>query len=993
MLASIRNLTVATLFLVTLAIVYHKTVVPWLTPISVTPVALKPHEQNRRIENVSDLFPQGSWQRQSPTQLQTPDAMLLFEHWEQIKDNDDNETSGWRLWPITVVMGRGMSSELEPDPIVLESNDGATITFDGSLDMMAGGAPPIRRGRLIGDVKISRLQSDRPIRLETSEVNIDRKKIWTTEQIQLQMGDVRMVGRDLTVNLTSTSSLSKTNQTPEPDRLELIYLDELTLPLEESDDPKSGGVISIGCSGLVEYDFALDTLQLTDAVRLMRTAVDGTRDQFDCDQLQMAINRPTANSAPRELISDWISSVTATGSPLVADMPSWDLGVKADTLNWDSKKGRLAATGERGIEIRRGEIRARLASLHYEFDAANPTAIGTTVVDGVGLIEMAGNDVPLRWARWKRRLEIRPTIGNDSSSTKQTRVPIEIFVDGGFEAQTVDGGTMTADTVQGVLTPDPANTKAWLPERFDVRDNIRLDTAQIAVVADQLRLYFADDPSPSTPQSAQATTSMGQLVRQPQDDQSPTAPVARSRPTIQGRTINAQVMRSASGMTARKLSVVDDVVVSHTLLTGGVAMPARLTGKVLQFVNDGGSDILQLKSDGGEPAKLELGDGFFIGPEIQVRPLENLIWINDAGEFRIPSTLLPTGTPSRDPQADTLRISQSTPSSIQWINPPHCLWRGEMLFDGKSARLTGGVDIDASLVQNQSPWDIKLRGETLQVDLSQPIELRSVDSMKAATVSQLSLLGSEQRPVFAEAIGRDANQAQISRHLFHAERLTLQPSKTQSSMLEGIGPGWYRGWMAAKDDASYDPNQDSNQSTLINNGESLTGVHLVFQERMVADLSRQDLHFQSGVRVAMQNVESWDSVLEASQIIEPAIGTKLLNCDRLRMSVDRSAPRVPGIQPPPAWEVQAEGGIAFQTRSENGLLHGTAALATYSANKDLFTARGVPGQPATINQVRPDGTPGANGELELFAIRPSTMKVESAVFLRVNVSGNPSGNR
>jgi hypothetical protein len=208
-------------------------------------------------------------------------------------------------------------------------------------------------------------------------------------------------------------------------------------------------------------------------------------------------------------------------------------------------------------------------------------------------------------------------------------------------------------------------------------------------------------------------------------------------------------------------------------------------------------------------------------------------------------------------------------------------------------------------------------------------------------------------------------------------------------MMEGMGPGWYRGWMAAKPDAM----SNSNDSTLIDSAAgTLTGVHLIFQDRMVADLSRQDLHFQSGVRVAMQNVDSWDSVLEASQISEPAVGTKLLDCDRLRMSVDRSAPRVPGIQPPPAWEVQAEGGITFQTRSENGLMHGTAALATYSASKDLFTARGVPGQPATVNQVRPDGTPGASGLLELFAIRPSTMKVESAVFLRVNVSGNPASN-
>ena len=144
-------------------------------------------------------------------------------------------------------------------------------------------------------------------------------------------------------------------------------------------------------------------------------------------------------------------------------------------------------------------------------------------------------------------------------------------------------------------------------------------------------------------------------VSQPNGSQEIVHPVARPAPTIRGELIDAQLRRNAEGLSAKNLSVIGGVEVLHQIETGGQSLPARLTGQRLQLVDGGGADILQLVSDDNTPARFELGDGYFVGPEIQVRPADNVVWINAAGEFQMPSSVLPEGIgnePRRRPLLD-----------------------------------------------------------------------------------------------------------------------------------------------------------------------------------------------------------------------------------------------------------------------------------------------------------------------------------------------------
>ena len=229
MLHRLTHYTTALIFLSAMSVIYQNIVTPWMQPPHVDRVRTLDRRIVRNDELLNDLFAEGTWQRGQCKQLQTSDGMLLFQDWQQIDDDQ------WKLWPVTVVIGRGMSGVKEGIPVIIDAPQGAEIKFTRTLDVMSGGAPPIERGRMIGAVHIYRrnkLQQQRSLDLRTANVGIDNRKIWTTETIDMKVGEARLLGRDLTLHLSGPTGASAGSNPTVLDRMELIYLDELVMPLQ-----------------------------------------------------------------------------------------------------------------------------------------------------------------------------------------------------------------------------------------------------------------------------------------------------------------------------------------------------------------------------------------------------------------------------------------------------------------------------------------------------------------------------------------------------------------------------------------------------------------------------------------------------------------------------------------------------------------------------------------------------------------------------------------
>lgn len=1014
MLKRLRHYMISLTVLSVMALLYNTMFAPLVQPPEVEAIGMAPDPILKTDDSLKDIFAEGAWQRGPCKQLQTADGMLLFQNWEQTDDDQ------WKLWPVTVVIGRGMSRDKSDAPVILEASDGAEIKFAESLDVMSGGAPPIHRGRMIGNVHIYRQSAaDKrdEIDIRTSNVGIDSRKIWTTDAIEMRVGRARMLGRDLTIHVAGPATPGGKNGQVATvlDRMELIYLDELVMPLDSSSlfestpgtteaSTANSAMLSVACGGRVEYDFAMDQLTLRDAVSLVHHVPGRLADRFDCELLELKLNDPTNDSLQRQSPVDWLVEIVAVGDPAIAKLPSFDAELAAERIELNVSLGLIQAEGRRGIQLRRGGITARLARLVYQFDPKQPKAIGLIDAQGAGIVQIDDPLIPLRKAQWRDGIKLQPT---GQTTVDQLDTDVDLWVDGDIHAWMSDGGEFRADSIAGVLTPVakttpsgnvPSNPGAktemtLVPDRFEISGNVRIDTTALAAETQRMLLFFVSEEDPQ-PQSVEQgprrdASPLRQWVVQPRKPGEMVDPIARPRPTIRGDSIRAQLRRSGSQLSAKKLSVVGSVEVLHQIKTGDQTLPAKLTGDQLQLVDGGGEDILQLTSGPDAPARFELGDGFFIGPQIQVRPSDNLIWMNAAGEFQMPSAALPTKLLGQsDPAAPERGLSQRPgskqgESDFRWTKPPHCRWQGEMIFDGRSLVLSDGVDITASLANADGTWDLQLSGDRLQVDLAQGVQVRDMQAMRGAAIQSIALMQAANRPVLVQALQRGDDGAIESRHMMHAIMLTLTPDN--GGRLLGDGPGWYRGWMIPK--TSGTPFARREQASKQNGAPSITGLHLVFNDSMQGDLSNRNLEFLRGVRVGVRGVASWDDAFDAQTMDAISLGESTLDCDRLRFSVEPGfRNQGPLAGSPPPWEMEATSGVVFRSRSENGLLEGTATRASYSSSKDLFTVEGAPNRAAIFRQTRPDGTPGPEGAVRTMSIRPGTMKVENAVIERLNIA-------
>ncbi len=1043
---SIHYIT-ALAFLSVLALVYHVLVLAWLRPPDVERVALAPAREFKVGDTLADLFPEGAWQREKCKRLQTADGMLLFQNWEQSSPDQ------WKLWPMTVVIGRGAQNSNNASPVVIESNEGAEIKFTGSLDVMSGGAPPIQRGRMIGVVQISRPNPTTPSQslfIRTANVGIDNQKIWTTETIQMNLGKAKMVGRDMTIHLATNTSapMSPGGKTAVLDRMELIYLEEFRMPLENGGlwpaagqssptvttssapapapapesmlssvptDPSlqaapslqgdHAAEVQLQCNGRMEYDFAIDQLMLRDSVSLIHQIAGAKTDRFDCDTIELTFRDPSNKSIPRENALDWLHRIKATGAPLAARLPNLDLEIFAGQIDMQATKGLVRADGIQGIEVHRGGIHARLESIVYQYDPASPDKLGAIDARGIGIVTMDDPNLPIRRAQWSEGFKLQPLgpMTKDSFASE-----VGFWIDGNVKTTLVDGGEFQADTVEGVLKPDPRQdpsqpSQKLIPDRVAALGDVHLDTATLQADTDQLRLFFVD-PDPSSMAMIEGNHdeekgSIRQLVKQPESGTS-TVPVAiaRSRPTVQGHAITAKLLLSDAGVHAQDLSVVGAVKLTHTVQLGGRPMQAKLTGEQLRLIDGGGEDVLQLGSGVDSPARFELGDGYFVGPLIQIRPSDNIIWINEAGEFRIPSQALPSslanataGSGSEDNGVLTNRSSTTnndTATKLTWTKPPLCRWQGEMVFDGKTATLTDGVEIDASLVNGTEPWDVHVAADRMEILLHDGVQVRDLKTMKTATVQRIDLLQTESRPLMIQAVQRAGDGLTESKHVLHAEKLTLVPA--DGGKVYGAGPGWYRCWSrgeAGNLKLGSAANADVDRS-------KLTGIHLIFHDTMQGDLLHKTLDFMRGVRVGVRDVASWDDVFDAQSMDALSAGQTTLDCDHLRFGISPEAihlPSIAGLGTP--WETEASGGVVFRTRNERGLLECSATRAAYSAAKDQFTMHGAPNRPALFRQQLPDGQAGPEGAVKTMTLKLKTMEVENLQLERLNIAAPPGAVR
>ena len=558
-----KHYCVALACLLVLMGIYQSTVTLWLIPekMEQAPVMKRPiHQDDGTLRH---WFAENDWQRGRCIRLKTDDGVLLFQDWEQ------EGPKKWRLWPITIVIGQNLSESSSEAPIMVQSSEGARIEFTEPLDITSGRAPGIRSGEILGNVSIKR---DSPVasrqslayatsdsastkrsvyqtaakdrrgqqRFEilTSKVGIDNRRIWTTAAIHMKFGRASLVGQDLTLHLATstpggTGGNGRRDLSGALDRLELIYLRELLLPLDEfrnSPGPSSDGLVQLRCNGRIEYDFALDQLALNRDVRLTRhrnrtsLETDQATDWFRCHSLQLTLRDPMNRDRARKTALDWIDRVEATGYPLTVHMDEQSLDVAAGQLLFDPVEGifdirPMASKAPAhanaspdpnqvpSVQIQHGRLSTTLTALQYRFDPKQPRVLGTILASGPGRMQDTAPESMLREFTWGSELEIAAT---KPTTIEQIDQEVRVVCEGKPTATLQDGGSFAADWMQMFLKPHTSHqllpngtTQSsmgrWdsklIPDRFAAGGDVHIHSKWMDVATPLLQLYFKHQPA------------------------------------------------------------------------------------------------------------------------------------------------------------------------------------------------------------------------------------------------------------------------------------------------------------------------------------------------------------------------------------------------------------------------------------------------------------------------------------------------------------------
>ncbi|MCP4945722.1 MAG: hypothetical protein GY924_27555, partial [Planctomycetaceae bacterium] len=493
-----------------------------------------------------------------------------------------------------------------------------------------------------------------------------------------------------------------------------------------------------------------------------------------------------------------------------------------------------------------------------------------------------------------------------------------------------------------------------------LQDQVRISTDSVDAETDELLLFFDQTQFLSNAkQSRPAGSARPSAVVSPSSVE-PVVKKSHERQTIRGKRISAKLAVANDDRWApQKVNVEGDVSIHYMHQHEGTSLPAKLTGEVLQYEGQLGSDVVQLQGKPQEPARLDVGDGFFLGPMIQLRPSQNILWMNSAGEFQLPTAMMQGPAESADPNA------------LRWVNAPHCRWLGELLFDGNTVVLSEGIDITASVLSGGDAMDLHLTGDRLQVDLAGKVEMMKPSQMQGVEIQRVTITETQERPVEIQVLRLAAGENSQSKHLLYTRKLEFTPTDI-GGVIKGFGPGWYRGWIPAE------------EAPL-----PYTGVHLLFKDSMQARVETKTLDFLGGVRVGKRGVAGFDSpFFDASTMDSISVGDSTLDCDRIRVNADPagSVAGAYGRNTSP-WELEAVDGVVFRDMgAENGLLVGTASRVTYSNSKDLFKIDGAPNRPAFFELTNADGTPRAKGTVRTMTVRVSTKEVENMILESLDIA-------
>lgn len=1003
------------------------------------------------------LFPADAWQQNQPRVLQTPRGILLCTDWTQIGPKE------WRLEPLTMIIPQSQSDsgarDTDPDQTladqdvwIVNADRGAVIQFRDPLDFTQGRTPPVVGGRLDGQINITRRAKnntdERPWHLLTSDVQIDRRQIWTVKPVEIRWDNSIIRGRDLSI-LLKQDLLSNSADDASPwgvlEKMELIYIDEINVGLPpgglwadmKQTSPKLPVVkglpasLQVRSGGPFRFDFISSEALLMNGVHAAHQVGTLKPDVFSSQELKINLEPIKPGTTPdpskpfvslgglqlKQLVASGMDPVgPLVGQTIVrVDAPNIGTGVTAKRLKVNFVDYQIELAGRLDGPQAASTV-TRLDYLDYSFRAPSigykkapgVDHLGWLVADGPGELMVAPtSDMGECNVRWQKSMTMNP----DGTEER-------ISLIGQTLIESKRHGFMTSETLDLWLKPNPAATSQanntaqandtaqsqFLPDRLRALGNVNLGSAQIKAAVNEMKLWLVHVPvvappadGPALPLADSAGNPMYQFVAPPaQQNESTTAHNQPALPTI--NTPIADNTANAANDARGPISVEGTVLQSKIIVTGKqswidtltvdgplkvlgaptttTSPPWNIDGDQLQLsTNSNGQASVQIT---GNMARIAMGETWLQGPIICYDQATGYIWMDQPGEFSIPTTTL-------NQMQGNGNANRDATSSVRWVKAPHCSWKGRLMFDGAVALIEGDIEMTGMFSPEENRfWSVKGNCQLMEIHLSNPINMQAP---KAASASLDRVVLKDMVDIIAAQNDNIGNRLSLERIVVPV--LTYHLPQSQ---IVGAGPGWIRSWHLASTKLGQ---MASSSSERVTPQAEIQGAHLSFRESMVAQMNTSEVRFQGKVELAAGPLKSWDDMIDLNTMQRLKPEEMLLNCDMLTahdasdlglrnssLSQQRSA----------TWEFQALGNVRFAGKTNDGDYSGHGYRVTYTQAKDLLVLEGDGRIPAHIRKEVAPNSREQNLEADVIsaAINVKTMATQDVRITRVGIEAPTS---
>lgn len=1029
--------------------VYATTVVPKIeTNESVAEREFTPRTVTNRTDRkqkFAHLFPVDSWEMGPCKVLETAQGTVLFKDYQPYDDGHVD------VEPFTMII-RDKEKDPSAAPIVLRSSEKAVLKFERAFQLNGGDPGKIQQGALAGQVSIYRPPSadgeNDFLKILTSNVQLEKHKIYTVDDVEFEFGNSHGRGRNLAIELAHHTPLDAINtdfsKISGVRKLKLGFLQRIRFqaPAKKSKGDRilagQNAPLEIRCEGTFGFDFERQTADFKDNVVVRQ--LDDSGQSLECEQLTLVFDtaiedgeQPMVYSKTDELADkDFrLRKVVAVGSPVRLIAKNKDATVRAEYLNYDLGLNTINARSEKGVLFQMGNQQFSGQDIQYRI--REDGAIGPLLANGPGTMRRIDEDKGFA-ASWTESLTIQPDQPGEKLVIFRGKSSLTLN-----EQTEITGNEMRVRLweIPKAKTPaalpddptDPDQTSwEYLPHQLESQGNVSITSPQLSGTMQSL---VARWPKPGSPIQLSSTYRVNRpvYVQEPFEAQTHLTAITsrQTQPSVQtanwqnettSTPIQGQLIQQVNfaqdlattqtppnpmAFTAETVEVdfashQRDTEISQLVLEGQVvvretsrddpnAVQLEIAGEQV-FLIPQGKDVYRLNVAGN--AKV-IGKGLTLsGPDIHLDQNANRLWVVGAG---------------------SMSIEQPNEQNGEILNAAHAAdditinWQGGMIFDGRKMYFEDEVAAVGMQHNQDTKSQVRSLSAGLSVMLSQEINFKQLSGngqhgMGEIDIREMILVDrlTKEKRVFDDpsAGNPKATHSPVvfekidldSRGQIAAKQKMIVPHASvdmTNGNVRASGPGTLMNWQVGKLDATGGMFRQASADLGAQPASAKSFLRINFDRLLVADGENDHVHIDGKVRTLYAPVDNFEQQFNPDNATRPA-GAIRLTCERMEMA--RWQPRGTTTK---TNELSAQG----NARIVGDQFDATADRLNYSEVKDLLTLEGSNRTAANLSFSDPKASSQRNLVAGKILYRPSDgwTEIQKVQEASMNQSGSMFNNR